>query len=92
MKFNKIKKILLVGLSLMLLTACDSKASSNQSVSDKEDIIIEEAAKLLAEKMYRSKACKDAMKKVIEEAELEKTNIVKLICLDFNSTCKSSKS
>ena len=29
------------------------------------------------------------MKKVIEEAELEKTNIVKLICLDFNSTCKS---
>ena len=41
MKFNKIKKILLVGLSLMLLTACDSKAPSNQSVSDKEDINID---------------------------------------------------
>ncbi len=29
------------------------------------------------------------MKKVIEEAELEKTDIVKLICLDFNSISRS---
>ena len=29
------------------------------------------------------------MKKVIEEAELEQTDIVKLICLDFNSTSRS---
>jgi hypothetical protein len=36
-------------------------------IKDKEDIIIEEASKVLANKMYRSKACKEAMKTVIEE-------------------------
>ena len=36
-------------------------------IKDKEDVIIENASKVLAEKMYRSKACKEAMKSVIEE-------------------------
>lgn len=36
-------------------------------VRGKENIIIEMASKELAEKMYKSKACKEAMKSVIEE-------------------------
>lgn len=39
----------------------------SEVISDKQDVIIEEAAKVLADKMYKSKACKEAMKKVIEE-------------------------
>lgn len=43
------------------------KKEIEKIVKGKEDTIIEMAAKELAEKMYKSKACKEAMKTVIEE-------------------------
>lgn len=37
-------------------------------IKDKEELIIEKATTALAEKMYKSKACKEAMKNTIEKA------------------------
>ena len=82
MKFNKIKKILLVGLSLMLLTACDSKASSNQSVSDKEDINIEDTKidATEAESVAREKVTESVSE--TEEVDLSKVEVTKMYATD----------
>lgn len=40
----------------------------SEVVSDKQDLIIEKASEILAEKMYKSKACKEAIKNVIGES------------------------
>ena len=72
--FEEVKKVIFVTTYRGRIDEDDStplrkmvERKVSEVISDKEDIIIEEAAKILAEKMYRSKACKDAMKKVIEE-------------------------
>ena len=45
------------------------EAKVAEVISDKQDLIIEKASELLAEKMYKSKACKEAIKNVVEEGK-----------------------